>query len=48
MTKGKDGNGTDARELASDVLMEILERDGLSHVVLNQALGKYQIGRAHV
>ncbi len=42
MTKGKDGNGTDARELASDVLMEILERDGLSHVVLNQALGKYQ------
>ncbi len=30
------------RELALDILMEILERGGLSHVVLGQALGKYQ------
>ncbi|MCI8982299.1 MAG: 16S rRNA (cytosine(967)-C(5))-methyltransferase RsmB [Hungatella sp.] len=30
------------RELALDILMEVLERGGLSHVVLNQALSKYQ------
>ena len=29
-------------ELALDILMEVLERGGLSHVVLNQALSKYQ------
>lgn len=33
---------TDSRELALDILMEILERGGYSHVVLGQALGKYQ------
>lgn len=32
----------DERELALDILMEILEKDGYSHVVLNQALSKYQ------
>ncbi|MFR4440758.1 MAG: 16S rRNA (cytosine(967)-C(5))-methyltransferase RsmB [Hungatella sp.] len=32
----------DGRELALDILMEILEKDGYSHVVLNQALSKYQ------
>lgn len=37
MTKSMDG-----RELALDILMEILEKDGYSHVVLNQALSKYQ------
>ena len=42
MTRERDGSGMNARELALDVLLEILERDGLSHVVLNQALGKYQ------
>ena len=31
-----------ARELSLDILMEILERGALSHVVLNQALTKYQ------
>jgi len=30
------------RELALDILMEVLEQGGLSHVVLNQALSKYQ------
>lgn len=50
MTKEKKGNtspenrssGVNARELALDILMEILERGGYSHVVLNQALSKYQ------
>lgn len=32
----------DSREIALDILMEILERDGLSHQVLRQALSKYQ------
>ncbi len=31
-----------ARELALDILYDILEKDGYSHVVLNQALSKYQ------
>ncbi|MEY8337201.1 16S rRNA (cytosine(967)-C(5))-methyltransferase RsmB [Lachnospiraceae bacterium 62-35] len=30
------------REIALDVLMEVLEGDGLSHMVLSQALTKYQ------
>lgn len=32
----------DARELVLDILIEILEKGGYSHVVLNQALSKYQ------
>ncbi len=40
MTKEK--NHTNARELVLDILMEVLERGGPSHVVLNQALAKYQ------
>ena len=36
------GAAVTARELSLDILMEILERGGLSHVVLNQALAKYQ------
>ena len=31
-----------SRELVLDILMEILEKGGPSHVVLSQALGKYQ------
>ncbi len=30
------------REIILDVLMEILERDGYSHIILRQALNKYQ------
>lgn len=37
MTKSVDG-----REVVLDILMEVLEKDAYSHVVLNQALGKYQ------
>lgn len=33
---------TDSRELALDILMEIMERGAFSHVVLGQALSKYQ------
>lgn len=32
----------DARELVLDILIEILEKGGYSHVILNQALSKYQ------
>ena len=41
---GKAGAGpaVTSRELALDILLEILERGALSHVVLRQALGKYQ------
>lgn len=35
-------NSRNIRELALDILYEILEKGGYSHVVLNQALGKYQ------
>lgn len=35
-------DGTDGRGLALDILLEILENGGYSHVVLNQALSKYQ------
>ena len=31
-----------SRELALDVLLEILEKGRMSHVILNQALSKYQ------
>lgn len=41
-TKEKEGKKTNARELVLDILLEILEKGGLSHVVLNQALSKYQ------
>ncbi|MEG0214812.1 MAG: 16S rRNA (cytosine(967)-C(5))-methyltransferase RsmB [Hungatella sp.] len=37
MTKSADG-----RELVLDILLEIIEKDGYSHVVLHQALSKYQ------
>ncbi len=33
---------TDSREIALDILMEILERGNYSHLVLRQALNKYQ------
>lgn len=33
---------TDSREIVLDILLEILERDGYSHVILRQALNKYQ------
>lgn len=33
---------TDSREIILDVLLEILERGGYSHVILRQALEKYQ------
>lgn len=35
-------NGTLLREIAADALMEIMERGQLSHIVLTQALSKYQ------
>ena len=40
MTNGTAG--TDTREIVLDILMEILEKGGYSHVVLRQALNKYQ------
>ncbi len=42
MTKEKEEKQMNVRELTVDILLEILEKGGLSHVVLNQALGKYQ------
>lgn len=33
---------TDSREIVLDILLEVLERDGYSHVILRQALNKYQ------
>ena len=42
MTKGGEKNKMNARELTLDILLEIVERGGLSHVVLTQALSKYQ------
>lgn len=33
---------TDSREIALDILMEILEKGGYSHLILRQALYKYQ------
>ena len=30
------------REIALDILIEVLEKGSFSHVVLNQALSKYQ------
>lgn len=33
---------TDSREIAHDILMEILERGGYSHIILRQALNKFQ------
>ena len=42
MTKEKEGTRINVRELALDILMEILEKGGLSHIVLGQALSKYQ------
>lgn len=33
---------TDSREVALDILLEILERGGYSHIILRQALNKYQ------
>lgn len=35
-------DGTNSREIALDILMEILENGGYSHVTLGQALTKYQ------
>ena len=34
---------TDSREIALDILLEILERGGYSHIILRQALNKYQL-----
>lgn len=33
---------TDSREISLDILIEILERGGYSHIILRQALNKYQ------
>lgn len=33
---------TDSREIILDILLEILEREGYSHLILRQALNKYQ------
>jgi 16S rRNA (cytosine967-C5)-methyltransferase len=33
---------TDSREITLDILLEILERGGYSHIILRQALNKYQ------
>ena len=33
---------TNSREIVLDILMEILEKGNLSHLVLKQALEKYQ------
>ena len=41
MTK-ETGNVGDSREIALDILLEILERGGYSHIILRQALNKYQ------
>lgn len=35
-------NSVSSREIALDVLIEILEKDGYSHIILRQALNKYQ------
>ena len=40
--KKRPSSAQNIRELALDILYEILEKDGLSHVVLHQALSKYQ------
>lgn len=42
MTKDGEKKGMNVRELTLDILLEIVERGGLSHVVLAQALSKYQ------
>ena len=41
-TKENSQSQVNARELALDILYEILEKDAYSHLVLNQALSKYQ------
>lgn len=41
MTK-ETGSVGDSREIALDILLEILERGGYSHIILRQALNKYQ------
>ena len=35
-------NGNSSREIILDILLEILEKGGYSHIVLGQALSKYQ------
>lgn len=40
--KKRPSSAQNIRELALDILYEILEKDGFSHVVLHQALSKYQ------
>lgn len=40
--RGKSAGAVSGRELALDILMEILERGAPSHVVLRQALAKYR------
>lgn len=42
MSKDDRNSTIDARELAVDILLEIAERGGYSHMVLAQALSKYQ------
>lgn len=42
MTDAGRQKQTGSRELALDILIEILEKGGFSHVVLRQALSKYQ------
>ena len=33
---------TDSRELSFEILLEVLEKGGYSHLILRQALEKYQ------
>ena len=34
---------TDSREIVLEILLEILERGGYSHIILRQALNKYHL-----
>lgn len=42
MTRTEGGKGMNVREIVLDILLEITERGRYSHVVLSQALSKYQ------
>ena len=39
-------DGTALREIAAEILTEILEKGQYTHLALFQALSKYQIGKA--
>lgn len=42
MTTDRKSGGANPRELALEILLEIVERGGPSHIILSQALSKYQ------